>query len=89
MIGQKLTTVTLDYPLFRGKALRLARTPKYLRFVCSNLTSKWRESLDALDQLDDEPGEEYILAAVIDPAPSLHRARLVGVNLNPLRDHER
>ena len=68
----KLITVTLDHPLFRGKALRLARTPKYLRFVCSNLASKWRDSLDALDQLDDEPKEEYILAAVIDRKGNIH-----------------
>lgn len=63
--------VYLNHPLCVG-SLNLARQPKYLRFVCKQVSScarKW----DALDQLDDVAEEgEYIFAAKKTDSTSVH-----------------
>jgi hypothetical protein len=56
------TLVSLDYP-FARKHLVLARTPRYLRFVITG--NDWK-TLDALDQLDDQPeAGEAVFAAIL------------------------
>jgi hypothetical protein len=56
-MAPRLDIVRLKHPQFKGP-LRLARTPRFLRFTLAD--GKW----DALDQLDDEPGEtEVVMAA--------------------------
>lgn len=61
--------VFLRVGILRG-SLSLARTPKYMRFVM--VGSDWK-TLDALDQLDDEPKEgEYLIAGVIAEQSTVH-----------------
>lgn len=60
----KTTLVRLRYA-GRGRSIRLARVPLFLRFV---LTGTDWATLDALDQLDDQvrPGEHVIPARRVD-----------------------
>lgn len=48
--------VRLKHPQFKG-SIRLARTPRFLRFVLSD--GKW----DALDQLEDTPADNEVIYA--------------------------
>ena len=63
------TYVSLRVGVSRGM-LPLRRTPKFLRFVLTG--SDWA-TLDALDQLDDEPREgEHVVAAVLKESSTMH-----------------
>lgn len=65
-----LTTVFFSHPLCRTSLL-LARTPRFLRFACTDVGGdrKW----DALDQLDDEAADgEYLFAAEYESAGCVH-----------------
>lgn len=63
------TLVSLKHGTIRG-SLSLRRCPKYLRFVITG--TDWK-TLDALDQLDDEPRDgEYLIAAVKSSEGSVH-----------------
>lgn len=64
-----VTYVSLRVGVCRGM-LELARRPKYLRFVLQG--TDWT-TLDALDQLEDEPRPgEHVIAAVWTKATVLH-----------------